>query len=42
MTSPTPAPTPPVDDPQPTGGKPTPASPQPDGGKPTPADDPKS
>ena len=42
MTDPTSAPTSPASDPQPTGGKPTPATPQPDGGKPTPADDPKS
>jgi hypothetical protein len=41
MSSPTPAPTPPAGDPQPTGGKPMPADPQPDGGKPMPADDPK-
>lgn len=42
MSSPTPAPTPPASEPQPTGGKPMPADPQPDGGKPMPADDPTS
>jgi len=41
MSSPTPAPTSPGSDPQPTGGKPMPADPRPDGGKPMPADDPK-
>jgi hypothetical protein len=42
MSSSQPAPTTPVSDPTPTGGKPTPADPSPDGGKPTPAAPPTS